>query len=103
MTAYVALIRAVNVGGRQLNMADLKVLAESLGYGSPRTFIASGNLLFVSKKSELTVSQRTVTSVRIKQTHQAAICARLCFRSSQSRAKAANVTATLNPARCRAS
>ena len=52
MTAYVALLRAVNVGGRQLAMADLKAVAEELGLGSPRTYIASGNLLFTSGRSE---------------------------------------------------
>jgi uncharacterized protein (DUF1697 family) len=52
MTAYVALLRAVNVGGRKLLMADLKAIAEELGLGSPRTFIASGNLLFTSGDSE---------------------------------------------------
>lgn len=52
MTAYVALLRAVNVGGRQLAMADLKAVAEELGLGSPRTYIASGNLLFTSGLSE---------------------------------------------------
>lgn len=52
MTAYVALLRAVNVGKRQLIMSELKSIAEELGLGSPRTFIASGNLLFTSGKSE---------------------------------------------------
>ena len=52
MTAYVALIRAVNVGGRKLLMADLKMIAENLELSSVRTFIASGNLLFESRKSE---------------------------------------------------
>jgi len=57
VTAYVGLLRAVNVGGRQLKMADLKSVAEELGLESPRTFIASGNLLFVSKKGEATVKR----------------------------------------------
>ena len=52
MTAFVALIRAVNVGGRQLKMADLLRIAEELKLGSPRTYIASGNLVFTSNKSE---------------------------------------------------
>ncbi|HEX6072917.1 MAG TPA: DUF1697 domain-containing protein [Sphingomicrobium sp.] len=52
MTGYVALLRAVNVGGRQLKMGDLKRIAGDLGLDSPRTFIASGNLLFASDKSE---------------------------------------------------
>jgi uncharacterized protein (DUF1697 family) len=57
VTAYVALLRAVNVGGRQLKMSDLKAVAEKLSLKSPRTFIASGNLLFVSKKGEATVKR----------------------------------------------
>ena len=57
MKSYVALLRAVNVGGRQLKMADLKAVAEKLGLESPRTFIASGNLLFASKKSEARVKR----------------------------------------------
>jgi len=57
MTAFVALLRAVNVGGRKLAMADLKAIAEQLGFEKPRTFIASGNLLFVSGKSEADVSR----------------------------------------------
>ena len=52
MTGYVALLRAVNLFGRPLKMADLKRIAEEIGLESPRTFIASGNLLFASGKSE---------------------------------------------------
>jgi uncharacterized protein (DUF1697 family) len=52
VTAYVALLRAVNLFGRPLLMTDLKRIAEELGLGSPRTFIASGNLLFTSDKPE---------------------------------------------------
>ena len=63
MTAYVALLRAVNVGGRQLKMADLKAIAEKLGLDSPRTFIASGNLLFSSKKDEATVKRELETAL----------------------------------------
>ncbi len=56
MTAYVALLRAVNVGGTgKLPMAELKIIAEELGFETPRTFIASGNLVFASGKSEAAV------------------------------------------------
>jgi uncharacterized protein (DUF1697 family) len=57
VTSYVALLRAVNVGGRQLKMADLKRIASELGLASPTTFIASGNLLFTSEKSEAAVKR----------------------------------------------
>ena len=53
MTAYVALLRSVNLlGNSTLKMDDLKAIAEELGLGSVRTYIASGNLLFVSNKPE---------------------------------------------------
>ena len=56
MTAYVALLRAVNVGGTgKLPMAELKRIAADLGFGNPRTFIASGNLIFASDKTEAEV------------------------------------------------
>lgn len=57
MTAFVALLRAVNVGGRQLKMHDLKRIASEIGLELPRTFIASGNLLFRSKKREAAVKR----------------------------------------------
>ena len=57
MTNYVALLRAVNVGGRQLKMTDLKRIAGELGFDSPSTFIASGNLLFTSGKGEAAVKR----------------------------------------------
>jgi uncharacterized protein (DUF1697 family) len=53
MTAYVALLRAVNVGGTgKLPMADLRAMASDLGFANVRTFIASGNLLFESALDE---------------------------------------------------
>jgi len=58
VTAYVALLRAVNLGGRQLKMDDLKLIADELGLGSPRTFIASGNLLFLSEKREAALKRQ---------------------------------------------
>ncbi len=59
MTSYVALLRAVNVGGTgKLPMADLKRIAVELGLEAPRTFIASGNLLFHSDAGEAAVRER---------------------------------------------
>jgi uncharacterized protein (DUF1697 family) len=63
MTAYVALLRAVNVGGRQLKMEDLKRIACNNGLDSPRTIIASGNLLFTSSKSESELQEMLETAV----------------------------------------
>ncbi|SRR5690554_6853867 len=53
MTVYIALLRAVNVGGTtKLPMADLVRLAESAGFLRPEAYIASGNLIFESAGSE---------------------------------------------------
>jgi uncharacterized protein (DUF1697 family) len=53
MTAYIALLRAVNVGGTgKLPMTELKAMCEAAGFGQVRTFIASGNVVFTSPKSE---------------------------------------------------
>ena len=51
MTRYAALLRAVNVGGRKVTMAELKKAAERLGYENARTLVASGNLVFATKKT----------------------------------------------------
>jgi uncharacterized protein (DUF1697 family) len=49
MTSYVALLRAVNVGGTgKLPMADLRAMADAAGFAKVRTYIASGNLVFES-------------------------------------------------------
>ena len=59
MTTYVALLRAVNVGGTsKLPMADLKRIAEELGFEGARTYIASGNLIFSSDGTEGSVRTR---------------------------------------------
>ena len=56
MTAYVALLRAVNVGGTgKLPMSDLKALCEAQGYTEVRTYIASGNVVFHASASEAEV------------------------------------------------
>ena len=53
MPAYVALLRAVNVGGTgKLPMADLREMGEACGFTAVRTFIASGNLLFEDRRGE---------------------------------------------------
>ena len=46
MTVWVAFLRAVNVGKRQMKMAELKALCEELGYDKVKTILASGNVRF---------------------------------------------------------
>jgi uncharacterized protein (DUF1697 family) len=56
MSAYIALLRAVNVGGTgKLPMTELKAMCEAAGFCSVRTYIASGNVVFQSPKTEAQV------------------------------------------------
>ena len=59
MTAYVALVRAVNVAGTgKLPKEELKAMGEACGFSECRTFINSGNLLFTSDLEEKDVKER---------------------------------------------
>ncbi|WP_454848635.1 DUF1697 domain-containing protein [Rhizobium binxianense] len=64
MTVYVALLRAVNVGGTgALPMAELKAICESLGFADVKTYIQSGNVLFRSDETERAVEERLDTAL----------------------------------------
>ena len=52
MTRYLALLRAVNVGGTgKLPKADLRGICEDLGFDGVRTYIQTGNLIFETDRS----------------------------------------------------
>jgi uncharacterized protein (DUF1697 family) len=56
MGSFVALLRAVNVGGTgKLPMSELKAMCEELGFGDVRTYIASGNVILTTRKSEAAI------------------------------------------------
>jgi uncharacterized protein (DUF1697 family) len=58
MASFIALLRAVNVGGTgKLPMSDLKAMCEASGFSGVRTYIASGNVVFTSGKSEAAVKK----------------------------------------------
>lgn len=48
MTAYVALLRAVNVGGRGVKMDALRALFADLGFADARTHLQTGNVVFAA-------------------------------------------------------
>ena len=53
MPTHVALLRGINVGGRnKLAMADLRKVVESLGHGDVATYIQSGNVAFTSRNTD---------------------------------------------------
>jgi uncharacterized protein (DUF1697 family) len=50
---YVALLRGVNVGGKNpVPMADLRACFEGMGFSDVRTYIQSGNVLFASAEPD---------------------------------------------------
>lgn len=56
MPSFIALLRAVNVGGTgKLPMTHLKTMCEDAGFDSVRTYIASGNVIFESNHDEAAV------------------------------------------------
>ncbi|MDQ1512146.1 MAG: hypothetical protein QOG50_3990, partial [Actinomycetota bacterium] len=49
MAAYVAMLRGINVGGKnKIKMADLEALFVGLGHADVITYIQSGNVVFKS-------------------------------------------------------
>lgn len=60
MTRYVALLRAINVGGRTVTMERLRSLFESLGLGRVESFIASGNVIFETRARDAAVLERRI-------------------------------------------
>ncbi|TCL76095.1 DUF1697 domain-containing protein [Rhizobium sp. BK251] len=58
MPVYVALLRAVNVGGNSsLPMVELKAICEGIGFSEVKTYIQSGNVLFRSDEKEERVAE----------------------------------------------
>ena len=59
MTRFVALLRAVNVGGTgKLPMSELKAMCEASGFTQVQTYIASGNVVFSSSHAAAEVKSR---------------------------------------------
>jgi len=52
MTTYVALLRGINVGGKNpIKMPELKVCFEQNGFADVATYIQSGNVLFAASET----------------------------------------------------
>ncbi|HLD93419.1 MAG TPA: DUF1697 domain-containing protein [Anaerolineales bacterium] len=65
MAKYVALLRGINLGKRQIKMAELKKVFETQGYQDVRTLLASGNVIFTAKETKAT-KLRSKIGVAIK-------------------------------------
>jgi uncharacterized protein (DUF1697 family) len=65
MAVYVALLRAVNVGGYgKLAMADLRTLLGELGYKRVETYIQSGNAVFEAKGTAASVARELTEALK---------------------------------------
>ncbi|RUV68387.1 MAG: DUF1697 domain-containing protein [Mesorhizobium sp.] len=59
MQTYVALLYSIVLGeGRRLVMSDLRAMTGGLGLNNPRTLVATGNLVFETKETEIAALER---------------------------------------------
>ena len=58
MGKFVALLRAVNVGGRKLPMAQLREVCAGLGWRGVETYIQSGNAVFEAAAGQAELEQQ---------------------------------------------
>jgi uncharacterized protein (DUF1697 family) len=57
---YFGFLRAVNVGDRQVKMAELAIALTNLGVTEAETFIASGNIVFKSDMTDQTALRQMI-------------------------------------------
>ncbi|MGA7730778.1 MAG: DUF1697 domain-containing protein [Chloroflexia bacterium] len=60
MPRYIALLRAINVGGHNVKMDRLRKLFEELGFADVETFIASGNVIFTSPNNDTRALEKKI-------------------------------------------
>ena len=80
MPVYVALLRAINVGGRnRVAMPDLRELLEELGFARVRSLLQSGNLIFdaprlaaakFEKQLENATEEHLKVAVQLRRSHR---------------------------------
>ena len=66
MKKYIAFLRAINVGGHNVKMDQLKILFEELGFNNVETFIASGNVIFDFKSGNPAVLEKKIENHLLK-------------------------------------
>ena len=77
MTVMVALLRGINVGGKTtLPMAELRALAEGLGYDDVATYIQSGNLVLRTSAAASKVEQDLAQAIAAQGGVQPAVMVR---------------------------
>jgi uncharacterized protein (DUF1697 family) len=66
MPRFIAFLRAINVGGHVVTMAELRALFEALGFKNVETFIASGNVIFESRATDTGAMERQIEGRLLK-------------------------------------
>jgi uncharacterized protein (DUF1697 family) len=66
MARMIALLRAVNVGGRKLPMAELRALCGELGWEDVETYIQSGNVVFNAAGEAETLEARLEDAIKAR-------------------------------------
>ena len=62
MSQLFAFLRAINVGGRNVTMQELRKHFEALGVDKVESFIASGNVIFQSSIEDVCALEQTIES-----------------------------------------
>ena len=60
MPRLIAFLRAINVGGRNVTMKELRGVFEAMGLKEVETFIASGNVIFTSRSKDIAALQQKI-------------------------------------------
>ena len=77
MTAFVALLRAVNVAGTGIiRMADLKGICEDIGFRNVKTLLQSGNVVFEAKGTDKTVAKKLADAIEASHGFRPAVVVR---------------------------
>lgn len=66
MKKYIAFLRAINVGGHNIKMEELKKYFEELGFKNIETFIASGNIIFELNSGDVNSIEKKIESYLFK-------------------------------------
>ncbi|HYI40717.1 MAG TPA: DUF1697 domain-containing protein [Allosphingosinicella sp.] len=64
MARLIALLRAVNVGGRKLAMAELRALCGELGWKDVETYIQSGNVVFAAPGKAVEIEGKLEAAIK---------------------------------------
>jgi len=62
---YFAFLRAINVGGHTVKMADLVQYFQEIGFSDVHTFIASGNVIFSTSAEDVSRLERDIEDMLV--------------------------------------